>query len=180
MIILLGMPGAGKTTQTTKLAEVLDCPWFSMGQLIRDHTTGQDRAEMLEGKIIGDEITIKILWDALKDLDLAGKECIVEGNPRSIPQADWWLGKINSGQIKLKGILQLSITEEDALKRLAIRGRMDDDDINVVHKRFQEYNRSVTPTIAYLKQQGVTIHEIDASKSINEVDKAIRASLNLG
>jgi adenylate kinase len=178
MIILLGMPGAGKTTQTRLLAESLGCPWFSMGELIRDHATGRDREEMLEGKIIGDEVTLQILEKALKPVDTARSECIVEGNPRSIPQAKWWLNKINAGEVKLTGILQLSISVKDAEKRLQTRGRVDDDDMRVVHRRFEEYKRSITPTVDYLKEQGLEVHEIDASKSIEEVAKTIRASLN--
>jgi adenylate kinase len=180
MIILLGMPGAGKTTQTRLLAESLGCPWFSMGELIREHATGHDRQEMLEGKIIGDEVTLQILAEALKPIDTASSECIVEGNPRSIPQAKWWLNEIKEGRMKLTGILQLSITVEEAEKRLHSRGRVDDDDMRVVHRRFEEYKRSITPTVEYLKDQGLEVHEIDASKSIEDVAKTIRTSLKLG
>jgi adenylate kinase len=180
MIILLGMPGAGKTTQTRLLAESLGCPWLSMGALIRDHATGQARAEMLEGKIIDDGITLEILAKALQPIDTAKDECIVEGSPRSIRQAKWWLEKFKKGEIKLTGILQLSLGVEEAERRLDGRGRVDDDDLRVVHRRFEEYKRSITPTVGYLKEQGIEVHEIDASKSIEEVAKAIRASLNLG
>ena len=45
MIIILVLPGPGKTTQTSLLAEYLDCPWFSMGELIRQQANGQDRQE---------------------------------------------------------------------------------------------------------------------------------------
>jgi adenylate kinase len=180
MIILLGMPGAGKTTQTRLLAESLGCPWLSMGELIRHHATGHDREEMLEGKIIGDEVTLQILQKALKPIDTANSECIVEGNPRSIPQAKWWLSKIRKGEIKLSGIVQLSISVEEAERRLRSRGRADDDDMRVVRRRFEEYKRSITPTVDYLKKQGLEVHEIDASENIEHVAKAIRASLNLG
>jgi adenylate kinase family enzyme len=61
MILFLGTPGAGKTTQTKLLAEYLNCPWFSMGELIRQNATGQDRKDMLAGKIISDEATLGIV-----------------------------------------------------------------------------------------------------------------------
>ncbi|MGA3150767.1 MAG: nucleoside monophosphate kinase [Candidatus Saccharimonadales bacterium] len=173
------MPGAGKTTQTQILGEFLGCPWFSMGGLIRQYATGQARAQMLQGKIIDDGPTMQILAKALEPINTAKDECIVEGNPRSIPQAKWWLAKIKSGQIKLTGILQLSIGITDAEHRLKKRGRVDDSDINVIHKRFEEYKRTITPTIDYLKEQGLTVHEIDGSGTVEEVALAIKSSLGL-
>jgi adenylate kinase family enzyme len=52
VILILGTPGAGKTTQARLLSEYLGCKWFSMGELIRAKVTGQDRKDMLAGKII--------------------------------------------------------------------------------------------------------------------------------
>lgn len=179
MILLLGMPGAGKTTQTEMLSKYLNCPWFSMGQLIRDHASGQDRAEMLAGKIIGDEITLKILGDALASVDTAKDECVVEGNPRSIPQADWWLAKIKAGQVKLTGIVELTIDPVLAEQRMTSRGRLDDDDKKVVQKRLDEYNRSVVPTLKYLEEQGTAVHRVDGTGSVEEVADRIHKALGL-
>ena len=179
MILLLGTPGAGKTTQTELLAKYLKCPWFSMGDIIRAHTTGKDRAEMQQGKIIDDKVTIDLLWGALEPLDLVNKECIVEGNPRSIPQADWWLGKINGGQIKITGIIYLVSDIEKVKQRLIKRGRFDDQDSTVLDKRFAEYERSVVPTLKYLKEKGQPVHDVDAMGTIEEVTDRIHKALGL-
>ena len=179
MIILLGMPGAGKTTQTKLLAEYLNCPWFSMGELIRQHSTGKDREEMLRGKIIGDEITIQILWDAIKDLDTANDELIIEGNPRTKPQADWWLAKIHDGSFKFTGLIYLTIDAQTAQKRLFGRGREDDGNHEVIKKRFAEYQRTTAPTIQYLKDSGLKTHEINAAGSIEEIFAAIKKALSI-
>src|ERR1700712_871421 len=98
MIIILGTPGAGKTTQTKLLSEYLGCPWFSMGDLIRQKATGQDRQDMLAGKIIDDQVTMHIVDQALATVDTR-KQCIFEGNPRRIPQVDWWLAQIKAGRL---------------------------------------------------------------------------------
>lgn len=178
MIVLLGMPGAGKTTQTELLAKYLDCPHFSMGGLIRQYATGKDREQMLAGKIIGDEITLEILAKALEPIDTAHDECIVEGNPRTIPQADWWLDKIRGGDFKLTGIIHLTIDPTTTKDRLMKRGRVDDT-LEVTKRRLDEYNRNVVPTIKYLKQKGLAVKTVDGSGTIEEVAERIHKALGL-
>ncbi len=172
------MPGAGKTTQTQLLAEKLNCPWLSMGELIRQQATGEARAQMLEGKIIDDEVTLDILYRALKPLEVEKKQCVLEGNPRSIRQAQWWMKKINDGEIKLDGIIHLVIDDEETKRRLAKRGRLDDTAV-VMEKRIAEYNRTVVPTLEYLKGQGFEIHRVEAEGTIQEVASHIQKALKL-
>lgn len=178
MIIILGMPGAGKTTQTKLLAEKLGCPWLSMGELIRQQATGQARAQMLKGKIIDDEITLDILYKALKPLGVGKKQCVLEGNPRSIPQAQWWMKKIDEGEIKLDGLIHLVIDGAETKRRLSKRGRMDDT-AAVMEKRIAEYNRTVVPTLEYLESQGFEIHRVKAEGTIEEVASRIQKALKL-
>ena len=178
MIIILGMPGAGKTTQTNLLAKRLGCPAFSMGELIRQAATGEARQLMLQGKIIDDATTISILARALSGLDLVNKECIVDGNPRSIIQANWWLDQINTGKMKLTAIIHLATDQKIVLERIAHRGRLDDSKA-VMQKRLSEYGRSVVPTIAYLRQKGQTVHEIDGNGSVEAVAESFAKVLRL-
>jgi adenylate kinase len=179
MIIILGTPGAGKTTQARLLAEHLGCPWFSMGELIRDKVTGQDRKDMLAGKIIDDEVTLGIIDKALQPIDTAKGECIFEGNPRSIPQAKWWLKQIKSGRFKVKAIVHLVAEPSVAAKRLVNRGRLDDHDDNVVETRFAQYNSSIAPTLEYLKSHGVKVYDIDANGTIEQEAALIRKALKV-
>jgi adenylate kinase len=179
VIIILGTPGAGKTTQTQQLGEYLNCPWFSMGELIRQKVTGKDREEMLTGKIIGDEVTLKIVDESLSEIDTVNKECVFEGNPRSIPQAQWWLEQIQKGRFKLHGVLHLVVDHERAQTRMEKRGRVDDENDDVIKKRFDEYHRSIDPTLSYLKEHGVAVHEIDASGTIEEVAENIHKILGI-
>ena len=175
----MGMPGSGKTTQTKALAEHLGCPWFSMGEIIRAKATDGDRDMMLQGKIIPDKPTLAMLWSELKNHDLVNKECIVEGNPRTIPQAEWWMAKVAEGQMKITGLVHLVISVEDAEKRLSQRHRIDDEDIKVLKERFAEYHRKVAPTLAYLKKHGLKIHEVDAAQAVEKVQADIQKALNL-
>jgi adenylate kinase len=178
MILILGNPGAGKTTQTQLLAEFLGCPWFSMGELIRQSVTGQTRRDMLAGKIIGDEVTIDIVDKTLSKID-TNQECVFEGNPRSVPQAEWWLKQAAAGRFKITGLIHLVADPAVAEARMIKRGRLDDHDDNVIEKRYAEYHRSITPTLNYLKQHDITVHEIDANGSIEEIANNIHQALGL-
>ena len=178
MILILGNPGAGKTTQTQLLANYLKCPWFSMGDLIRQDVTGQDRKEMLAGKIIEDKVTLDIVDKALKTVDTS-KEIIFEGNPRSIPQAKWWLAQESAGRFKITAVLHMIANPKVAEDRMIKRGRLDDHDDNVIEKRFAEYKRSTMPTLEYLKDNGAKVYEINANHSIEEVARHIHKVLGL-
>lgn len=179
MILILGNPGAGKTTQTRLLAEYLNAPWFSMGELIRQNVAGKDRLEMLSGKIISDDTTLDIVDKALKQVDTANQQCVLEGNPRSITQADWWLKQAAAGRFKLAGIIHMVADPSVAEERLVKRGRLDDHDEDVIEKRYAEYRRSITPTLNYMVKNGVKVHEINADGSIEDVAADIRKVLGV-
>jgi adenylate kinase len=179
MILFLGTPGAGKTTQTKLLADYLNCPWFSMGELIRQNATGQDRKDMLAGKIISDEATLGIVDKALDSVELINQECVFEGNPRSIRQAQWWIEQQRSGRFKVKGVIHLVIDSSIAEERLEKRGRLDDYDSGVIEKRFAEYKRSIDPTLTFLEDHGIKVFEIQAAGTIEEVAKRIHSALEI-
>src|SRR4051794_9254835 len=176
---MLGTPGAGKTTQSHLLAIYLGCKWFSMGELIRNKSKGQARKDMLAGKIISDEVTLDLVDKTLAELDTVNKECVFEGNPRSIPQAQWWLDQEAKGRFKLKGVLHLVADKAVAHERMLHRGRVDDISESVISERFAEYDRSIAPTINYLKEHGVTVHDIDANSSIEKVAAQIHKDLEI-
>ena len=179
MILILGTPGAGKTTQTRLLAERLNCRWFSMGDLIRGEVKGHDRQEMLAGKIIDDKVTINIVDKTLSKIDLSQENCVFEGNPRSVPQAQWWIDQINADRFKVQGIIHLVASLAVAEQRIDKRGRLDDHDDNVVETRMEQYRRSIKPTLDYLKQNGLPVYEINADGTIDEVAAAINKALEV-
>jgi adenylate kinase len=179
MILMLGTPGAGKTTQTKLLAEYLNCPWYSMGELIRNKATGQHRKDMLAGKIISDDVTLQIVDETLDEIDTKNKECVFEGNPRSIKQAKWWIEQQQKGRFKVKGVIHLVIDPVIAEERLQKRGRLDDYDSGVIENRFNEYKKSIDPTLTYLEDYGIKVFEIQAIGTIEKVAKRIQTALGV-
>jgi adenylate kinase len=179
VIVILGTPGAGKTTQTRMLADYLGCRWFSMGELIRQAVTGQDRTDMLAGKIISDKTTIGIVDKTLAQFNPALEECVFEGNPRSLAQAEWWLAQDRAGRYKIRAVFHLVADPAIAEQRMAKRGRLDDHDDSVIETRFTEYKRSISPVLNYLKSNAVPIYEVDANNSIDDVAKQIHQLLGV-
>lgn len=179
MILMLGTPGAGKTTQTRMLAEYLDWKWFSMGELIRQKVTGKERQEMLVGKIISDETCLRIIDEALQALEDARDNCVWEGSPRSITQAEWWVAQVKSGRLTIKAVIHLVADMNVAEKRMVKRGRLDDHDDNVIDTRFREYRKSIEPTLNYLKENQIKVLEIDANGTIEQVAADVRQLLGV-
>jgi adenylate kinase family enzyme len=136
-----------------------------MGELIRQNVTGK--------------VTLNIVDKTLAAIDTKTKECVFEGNPRSIPQAQWWLEQIAQGRFDLKGVLHLVVDHQIAQDRMEKRGRVDDENEEVIKKRFDEYHRSITPTLDYLENHGVSVYEIDASGTIEEVAENIHKTLGI-
>jgi adenylate kinase len=134
---------------------------------------------MLAGKIISDDVTLGIIDKTLSEIDAKTKEVIFEGNPRSIPQAKWWIKQEQAGRYKIKAVIHLVASPKVAAERLVERGRLDDHDENVVETRFEEYQRSITPTLEYLKKQGVPVHEVNADGTIEEEEALVHQALNI-
>jgi adenylate kinase family enzyme len=83
------------------------------------------------------------------------------------------------GAGKIKGIIHLVIDPAVAEERLQKRGRLDDYDSNVIEKRFAEYKKSIDPTLTYLEDHGLSINEVQAAGTIEEVAKRIHAAIKV-
>jgi adenylate kinase len=178
MINILGLAGSGKSTQAQALATKLNCPWISMSQLLREYGDDQVRAQMLEGKIIDDKITLRILDEDLKRKKADKKECIIDGWPRAITQAEWLAQKVKSGDIMMSGVVHLKAHQGIAKERLIHRGRVDDTE-EAITQRFKDYKTTILPILDYLATHGFKIYEVDGDGPIDEVEQRIDQLLGL-
>lgn len=178
MIAIIGIAGSGKSTQRDLLAQQLNCPWVYSGELLRKNLAGDQKKDLAAGKPIDDRITIALLERDFKEKGAKHQECILDGSPRYIGQAQWFVSMVKSGQIKLTGVIHLVMTPEEAAKRLSGRGRHDDSQ-QAIDQRFKAYEAYTKPVLEYLGTQGINVHNVDATASIEEINEQIRQELGL-
>ena len=171
MIILTGVAGAGKSMQGKMLADEHGYAWISTGEILRVLVTGKRRQEMLQGKLLSDEEMIVIL-DKVFDLIDPKQEFILDGFPRTIPQADWLLDQVHAGRFALTAVVNLAASEEVVRQRLISRGRQDDT-VEAISERFKEYRAVTLPILAHFKEEKVPVCDIDAAQTPREVHDAI-------
>lgn len=205
IIMLLGAPGAGKGTQAVELAKILGIPHISTGDIFRANIKegtelGKLAASIInKGMLVPDDVTFAIVKDRLSQEDCADG-AILDGFPRTIPQARMLDEYLESQGKKLDVVINIVIDEQEIVKRLSERRvcpeckatyhlghrppangincdvcgaeviLRDDDKPEVVQKRLDEYHVSTEPLIEYYKEKGNLIE----SKGVN----GIRDSLN--
>lgn len=197
-IVLLGIQGSGKGTLVQDLSKHLDFLLVSVGSLLRDEiATGSKLGQLIKSKMDkGELVDTNIVMDTINKKLSNNKKPIVilDGFPRSREQADE-LDKICNVDLAI----YLNLKKEDALKRIMNRltcskcgnittrvkcpdlvcpvcnGKLtvrSDDTPEVANKRFEQYRLETEPLIKRYRESGVLV-EIDASKTPNEVLKAV-------
>jgi adenylate kinase len=176
MILLMGIAGSGKGTQGKMLADQNGLHLVSMGDVLRMYVTGKQRERMLAGGLLDDSEIIKVVNKVLSSIS-DDNDVLLDGFPRTIPQAEWLTSQANSGKFKLNLALHLVASREAVKKRLIKRARFDDIEASI-EARFDEYERSTLPLIKWLSQNGVEVININAERPVEEVNKDIVAYLD--
>lgn len=171
MILLVGVAGSGKSMQGRLLADELGYAWISTGELLRVLITGKRRQEMLEGKLLDDTEITNIL-DKILDLIDTSQEFVLDGFPRTIPQAEWLLDQAKNGRFDIDMVLDFQAPESAIRERLRQRGRQDDTEAAIT-LRLAEYQEVTRPIIVLFSDAGVPVYTIDASLSPRAVHDAI-------
>jgi adenylate kinase len=177
MILIMGVAGAGKSKQGKILAEKLGYQWLSTGELLRRSVSGDAKQEMLKGKLLGDGELIRIMDKTLVSADQ--EHVILDGFPRTLPQAQWLLERHGKGIVNIDMVILLDVPKQAVKDRLLQRGRQDDNEQSI-NKRFEEHEKMTLPIINLYQQHGIRIEEIDAAKPIEEVTKSITDLFNAG
>ena len=174
-IIIIGIQGAGKSTQGNLLSEKLDLPYLSTGHIFREMAkektpTGRYIKETMNaGYLIPDDKTLEIVSEYLHRSEYE-KGYIMDGFPRTTAQAEAFTNGINK-------VIYLRVSDKEALWRLSDRDdNREDDTLKAIRKRIEVFHRFTEPVIEYYRKKG-SLLEIDGEKSIKEISKEILDSL---
>lgn len=171
MIVLMGVAGAGKSLQGRLLADDYGYAWVSTGEVLRVLITGQRRKEMQSGKLLSDEEVIKVV-DTVFNLIDTHQQFVIDGFPRTVPQADWLVEQAKKGRLELSAIINLQADEAVVRQRLIGRGRPDDNEA-AFSRRFQEYHEVTLPLVKHFEAEGIAIHNIDGNREPQAVHRDI-------
>jgi adenylate kinase len=166
-LILLGPPGSGKGTQAQRLVQRHGIVQLSTGEMLRAAVAartpvGLKAADiMASGGLVPDEIVVGIISDRLDQPD-AAKGFILDGFPRTVPQAEALDELLKKKQIKLDAVIELRVNESALLQRVEsrvaeMRARGEevriDDTPEVLAKRLASYRSQTEPLIHYYSER---------------------------
>lgn len=164
MIILFGLAGSGKGTQGKALAEIFGWRWMSVGEAIRQ--TGKYKEVTDRGGLVPDEEVIKLMGVQIDRAEDEGFEVILDGYPRDVAQAEYI---VEHYQGKIDGAIILEVPKEELLKRLALRGRDDDKEMESIERRFEVFEQNIRPILTLFEQAGIRVERVDGTGKIEEV-----------
>jgi len=126
ILILLGPPGAGKGTQAKLLVQAYGIPHISTGDMFRDHIARDTelgkkvKAITASGQLVPDEVTNALVKERLSRPDVA-RGFILDGYPRTVPQAEYLEGLLRSLGRKLDRVISYEVAEEMIVERISGR-----------------------------------------------------------
>ena len=208
-LILLGPPGAGKGTQAARLREDFTLPYIATGDLLREHKDagtelGREAAGYMDdGNLVPDELVIAMILEKVEQEGDDG--FLLDGFPRTTPQADALCDALEQRGRRLTAALLVEAPDDVVVKRLSGRRqckrghlyheafdppkhegvcdqcgkplfRREDDDPEKVRTRLATYHELTEPLIGYYDGKGL-LRRFDGTRSPGEVHDHIRATL---
>lgn len=212
-VILFGPPGSGKGTQAKDVSGALGIPHVATGDIFRRHLReGTDlgklaRSFMDRGELVPDSVTCDLVASRLVEPD-ARDGVLLDGFPRSVPQAEWLVRWFGEHGRRFDAILNLVVSDELVVERISGRRtclkcgatyhvvyappppagcahcaegevvQRKDDGEEVVRARLETYHRETAPVLHVLRRAGV-VHDIDAVGAIDVIRARLFAALGL-
>jgi adenylate kinase len=192
-LILLGPPGAGKGTQAQQLVAKYGLVQLSTGDMLRaavkaGSALGQKVGDiMARGALCPDEIVVSIVEERIQEPD-ARKGFILDGFPRTVPQAQALDRMLAEHGIGLDAVVELKVDEAALIRRIENRvaemqargeALRPDDNPDVLHRRLVAYREQTAPLIAYYRGHGA-LRTVDGMAPIGvvaaEIEKVLSAA----
>lgn len=206
-IIMLGAPGAGKGTQAKKIAAKYDIPHISTGDIFRANIKNgtelgkKAKTYMDQGLLVPDELVVDLVVDRVNQDDCT-KGYVLDGFPRTIPQAEALDKALSELDQKVDFAIDVDVPDENIVRRMGGRRACvgcgatyhlvyaptkeegvcdvcgkdlilrDDDKPETVQKRLNVYHDQTQPLIDYYTNAGI-LKTVDGTVDINDVFQAI-------
>ena len=210
-LILFGPPGAGKGTQARRLTESLGIPQISTGDILRQAKAegtpmGQKAASYMNaGKLVPDEVVVGIVEERLEKDDAEGG-WILDGFPRTLPQAEALDAMLDRRGEAIDRVLSLEVPDEPIVARLSGRRscpeckagyhvtfdpptqagicnecgaaliQRDDDRAEAIRERLKTFHDQTAPLTQYYENKGL-LARVDGEGGIDEVTHRIQSAL---
>jgi len=208
-LILFGPPGAGKGTQAERLRSDFQLPYIATGDMLRQNVSegtelGREAKRYMDaGDLVPDDVIVAMVAERLQQDD-AKDGFILDGFPRTVPQAealDKQLGELGR---RITAVLLLDVPDDEVERRLSGRRvcvknghnyhvefdppkregvcdqdgsrliQRDDDKPEVIRNRLDTYHEKTKPLISYYDEQGL-LRRIDGTRNPTEVHDHVRA-----
>jgi adenylate kinase len=187
-LILLGPPGVGKGTQAKILVHELGIPQLSTGDILRGAIAaktpmGLAAKEIMDrGDLVSDDIVNGIVSERIDSPDCA-RGFILDGFPRTIPQADALGAMLTEKGLKLDAVVEITADADTLVSRVANRAKETgvvraDDSAEVIRKRLDVYRELTEPLVNYYRGKGM-LKTVDGMAPVEQVTAAIRAALGV-
>ena len=200
---MLGAPGAGKGTQAKQIAAKYGVPHISTGDIFRanlkEGTELGKKAKVFmdQGQLVPDSLTLELIMDRFKNDDCANGY-VLDGFPRTIPQAEALTAALSENKDKLDYAINVDVPDENIINRMSGRracakcggtfhvkynptkvegicdlcgGELyirDDDKPEIVNKRLVAYHEQTQPLIEYYENEGI-LKNVDGTQDVNKV-----------
>ena len=210
-LILLGPPGAGKGTQGQAIAARYRIPKISTGDILREAVANrtplgiQAKRFMDQGSLVPDEVVVGLVEECIRKPE-SQKGFILDGFPRTIPQADALKKSLEHLQMPIDAVLNFEVSESEIVDRLSGRRscskcktvyhvttqppkkegicdrcgseliQRQDDQVETIKNRLKEYRLKTEPLLDYYGKSGL-LHSLAGSGKIDSVSREIEKIL---
>jgi adenylate kinase len=210
-LVLLGPPGSGKGTQGERLNEDLRLPYYATGDILRaavreETELGREAKEYMDrGDLVPDEVIVGVIAERI-DSSEALDGFILDGFPRTMPQAEALDAKLSELSRAVTAVLLIDVSDDEVVRRLGGRrtceanGHVfhvefeppkeegvcdidgsplivrDDDEPEVIRKRLETYHEKTEPLVSYYDSRSV-LRRIEGEAAPDEVAEQVRRTL---
>jgi adenylate kinase len=183
-LMILGAPGSGKGTQGKLIAGHLGIAEVSTGDLLRAAAREgtplglKAKVYMDQGLLVPDPVILGLIREIL-DSPAGRRGILMDGFPRTVPQAEAVDGFLAERGARVDLVLLLEVEEGELVQRLLARAAKEgrsDDNLESIKQRLAVYQRQTAPLVAYYERQGV-VRRIPGSGRVEEIQSRVREAV---